>query len=324
MRDGWVRALLVAVVAALVLAMPGFAFAVDEPGMGYLKVKCRPEISTVVYVDGMPMDGWGIKKVELAPGEHVVSFSDVPGFGTPEPILASIASGETVSKVVDFIQLALLQVVCEPALKSTVYVDGIPRNDYGVWTYVEPGSHTVSFGAVEGYDPPEPQVISIRAGESAVVTGAFTLNPEAMGPTGFGCLRVETSPSLPTTIYVDGIARDCWGLAWLKLPIGIHEVSYSDVPRFTTPESVVVEVLECGVVEITAAFIQQGGLRVVTAPPNSAMIYIDGVARDSWGIWLDLPSGWYTVSFGDIPGHATPAPQVVLVVPGQTTLVVGA
>jgi len=323
LRDGWVKALLVAVVAALVLVVPGYAFAVDEPGIGYLKVKCKPEVPTVVYVDGVPMDGWGIKNVELASGEHVVSFSDVPGFATPEPVIASIVSGGTVSMVVGFVQLALLQVVCEPAVKSTVYIDGIPRNDYGVWAYVEPGAHSVSFGEVEGYDPPDPQVVDIPAGDSAIVVGAFTLNPEAGGPTGFGCLRVETSPALPTTIYVDGIPRDCWGLAWLKLPVGPHEISFSDVPRFTTPDPVVVDVSECGVVQVTATFIQQGGLRVVTAPPNSATVYIDGLARDSWGIWLDLPSGWYTVSFGDIPGHVTPAPQTVFVVPGQTTLVVG-
>src|SRR4030042_177443 len=177
LRDGWVRALLVAVVAALVLVVPGYAFAVEESGIGYLKIKCRPEVPTVVYVDGVPMDGWGIKNVELASGEHVVSFSDVPGFATPEPVVVSIDSGATVSMVVDFVQLALLQVVCEPA------------------------------------------------GEPAISSGAFSVNPEAMGPVGFGCLRVETSPALPTTIYVDGIARDCWGLAWLKLPAGLHEIS---------------------------------------------------------------------------------------------------
>lgn len=317
------RVIVAVALAGLLIALQGAVFAVDQPGMGNLKVKTVPEVPTTISVDGVPMDGWGIKRLSLEAGEHTVSYSDVPGFATPEPVVAVIVEAETFSITSTFLELGLLQVVCEPAVKSTISVDGVAIDDYGVWTYVVPGNHVVSFGEVDGYDPPGPQTVRVRGGGSVFVTGTFAPNAEAMGPTGFGCLRVESSPALPTTVYVDGVPRDCWGLSWLRLPPGCYEVAFSDVPRFITPEPVMVEVVEGGVATVTAEFVPLGGLRVVTTPPNSAMIYVDGVTRDSWGIWLDLPAGSYTVTFGQIPGHTTPPAQTVQVIPGQTTLVVG-
>jgi len=329
-RDGGIyvsicreRVIVAVAMAGLLLALPGAAFAVEEPGMGSLKVKTIPEVRTIVSVDGVPMDGWGLKKVLVETGEHTVSFSDVPGYITPDPASVMILEGETTTLVSSFVELGLLQVVCEPAVKSTIFVDGVAIDDYGAWTYVMPGVHEVSFGPVAGYDPPEPMAVRVRAGYSALVTGEFTPNPDAMAPSGFGCLRVESSPALPSTIYIDGVPRDCWGLSWLKLLPGCYEVSFSDVPRFITPEPMMVEVVEGGVATVTGSFIAEGGLRVVTTPPSSATVYVDGIARDSWGIWLDLPAGEYLVSFGDVPGHTAPEAQTVQVVPGQTTLVVG-
>lgn len=38
------------------------------------------------------------------------------------------------------------------------------------------------------------------------------------------------------------------------------------------------------------------------------------VALDQWGVnWLKLAPGNYTVSFGDVPGFETPAPQAITV-----------
>lgn len=313
----------VAIAITCALAVPIGAEENVQPGVGHLKVHSNPAVPTVVSADGVPMDGWSIKSVPLPVGEHEVSFSDVPGFATPAPMMVSILEGDTTTVIGHFAELGLLRVVSEPAVKATISVDGIPRDDYGVWMYVEPGVHTVSFGPVAGYDAPADQTVKVRAGSTSMVTGVFSSNPEAVGPSGVGFLRVTSSPSLPTTISVNGVPRDAWGLSWLALAPGTYEVSFSDVPGFSTPAPQTLQVSECGVTIVDGAFTQLGGLRVVTAPPNSAVIYVNGIARDSWGIWLTLPEGWYEISFGAIPGHDPLPPQTVLVVPGQTVLVAG-
>jgi hypothetical protein len=57
---------------------------------------------------------------------------------------------------------------------GTISVDGIPRDDWGVWTDLPTGSHQVCFGAVEGYTAPPCQNITLTAGQQTTVTGTYT------------------------------------------------------------------------------------------------------------------------------------------------------
>ena len=312
---------------AAMMMVPTTAMAADYPLMGFLKINTNPFVPTIISVDGVRLDGWAVKKVPIMPGEHVISFTDLPGYVTPEPMTVLVMEGETTSVIARFVALASLHVISEPAVKTTISVDGIARDDWGAWIWVMPGTHNISFGKVCGYDPPPVQTVKVREGNTVTVKGMFTENVNATGPDmKYGELRVETVPSVPTTISVDGIARDTFGLAWLKLEPGTHTVSFSDVPDYATPEPIVVTVEEGMISSVSGAFTLEGGLRIVTTPPNSAVIYVDGVACDTWGVWLVLPEGRYTVSFGEIPGAAhddTPMPRSVLVVAGQITLVIG-
>jgi hypothetical protein len=53
-------------------------------------------------------------------------------------------------------------------------VDGIPRNDWGVWTDLPTGGHQVCFGAVEGFTAPPCQNITLTAGQQTTVSGTYT------------------------------------------------------------------------------------------------------------------------------------------------------
>lgn len=318
--------MIAAIGIAAMLAAPASQFAAEDVVDGFLKVNSNPYVPTMISVDGVRLNGWEIKKLPIAPGEHTVEFTDLPGYVTPAPKVVNVLGGETTTVIADFAPLGNLRVITEPAVKSTIFVDGQARNDWGAWFWIAPGTHEVSFGDVAGYDPPEPQNIRLRAGDSVVVTGVFTSNPDAAGPSsGFGELRVKTEPAVPTTIMVDGVDRNTFGLDWMKLEPGAHTVCFTDVPDFSTPDSVDVVVEDGMVTEVVGQFTSEGGLRIVTSPPKSATIYVNGVACDTWGVWLVLPEGRYDVSFGAIPGasHPTPAPRSVLVIPGQVTLVVG-
>lgn len=41
-----------------------------------------------------------------------------------------------------------------PAVPATIFVDGIPRNDWGMWQTFEPGTYKISYGPVAGYVAP--------------------------------------------------------------------------------------------------------------------------------------------------------------------------
>ncbi len=321
-----IACVIAAIGVAAMLAAPISQLAAEDVADGFLKVNSNPYVPTMISVDGVRLNGWEIKKLPIAQGEHTVEFTDLPGYITPAPKVVNVLGGETTTVIADFTLLGNLRVITEPAVKSTIFVDGQARNDWGAWFWIMPGIHEVSFGDVSGYDTPAPQKVRVRAGDNVVVTGMFAPNPDAPAPSVEYCeLRVRTEPAVPTTIIVDGIERNTFGLDWMKIEPGPHTICFTDVPDYSTPSPVEVTVDAGGITEVVAEFDLEGGLRIITSPPKSATLYVNGVACDTWGVWLVLPEGRYDVSFGAIPGasHPTPAPRSVLVIPGQVTLVVG-
>jgi hypothetical protein len=160
-----------------------------------------------------------------------------------------------------------------------------------------------------------------------------------------GLLRVETSPAVATTIYVDGIPRNDWGLDWVKMTPGEYTLSVSDVTGYLTPTEIEVtyyppegdpvtqtqplsqpvEVYSDGTTQVVVSFTQLGNLRVETSPvlPTANTIFVDGNPMNDWGLWVNLEAGDYTVSFQDMDGYQTPPPTAVAVTSGVTTHVTG-
>jgi hypothetical protein len=65
-------------------------------------------------------------------------------------------------------------VVTNPPVGSTIYVNNVPMDDWGVWVALAPGDYVVSFGDVSGYTTPTPQSVTVTAGKTpTVVTGEY-------------------------------------------------------------------------------------------------------------------------------------------------------
>jgi len=69
--------------------------------------------------------------------------------------------------------------------------------------------------------------------------------------------------------------------------------------------------------------VKAAGMLSITTTPVSGAIYVDGSykAAGSWSGSVDV--GYYTISFGEVPGYITPQPQVVYVSEGETEYVTG-
>ncbi|MGQ0798241.1 MAG: DNRLRE domain-containing protein, partial [Methanobacteriota archaeon] len=66
-----------------------------------------------------------------------------------------------------------LRVTTSGAPAATVFVDGISRNDWGMWQSMEPGTYTVSYEPVPGFSTPAPQTVEVKAGELSSVAGVY-------------------------------------------------------------------------------------------------------------------------------------------------------
>jgi hypothetical protein len=170
----------------------------------------------------------------------------------------------------------------------------------------------------------------VTAGAQTTLTGIFTTNPSAAGQSGLGLLRVTTSPALPSQITIKAGAgtpyiADSWGLTWLELPPGSYTVSFSHVQGYTEPAPQTVTITAGNTTLVPANFTQRGFLRVTTSPAVAGTILVDGVPRDDWGMWTDIPTGSHTVCFGQAAGYTNTAGcQTVTVNAGVETDVTGA
>jgi hypothetical protein len=290
-----------------------------------LRVTTNPAVPGKIIVDGVPRDEWGLAWMKIAPGTHTVKFGGLNGFATPADQTITVSPGQTAVVQGNYVSLGFLRVITSPALPSTISVNGVPRDDWGMWTALAPGTYTVHFGAVAGYNPPADQSAVVLAGATTTITGTFLANPSAPGPdpTTFGYLRVTTTPATAAQILVNGVPRDDWGLAWVKLAPGMYTVSFGQSYGVTPPAPQTVTVTAMATTVYDGVFTVHGSLRIITFPALPATVFVNGIARDDWGMWQSMPPGTYTVSFGDVAGYTTPASQTAIVAANTLTSITG-
>jgi len=144
-------------------------------GFGLLRVVTDPWVASTIYVNNVPMDDGSLNWVKLPPGTYTVHFTDGVGYASPLNQTVTVTVGEATTVTGTFTPLGSLHVITDPWLGSaTIYVDGTPMDDGGVWVALVPGTYTVSFGDVPGKTTPLPQTVTVTAGESTTATGYFT------------------------------------------------------------------------------------------------------------------------------------------------------
>ena len=148
-------------------------------------------------------------------------------------------------------------------------------------------------------------------------------------PAVTGLLRVTTSQDInplagvPSQIMVDGFVGDSFGLNFVEVPVGQHEVCFTDVMAFTTPPCQTVTVDETVTTAIDGQFTANGWLRVQTSPALPSTITVEGEPANDWGMWSDVAPGIYEVCWGAVAGWAPPICEEATVTAGATTLIVG-
>ena len=143
----------------------------------------------------------------------------------------------------------LLMLQTFPAVPTRIYIDGIPRNDWGLdWVKMAPGQYDLSFTDVFGHNKPTDVEITyyyFATGEfSTPVIQSLSDPIEVFADTvtevrayfiPLGNLQVETSPVLPATIYCDGNPVNDWGY-WANLEAGDYTVTFQDMDDYITPD----------------------------------------------------------------------------------------
>ena len=132
---------------------------------------------------------------------------------------------------------------------------------------------------------------------------------------------MTTSPPIVSRVLVDGIARSDWGLNGVKIPVGEHEICFTDVVGFTAPPCRNVTVTSGQTVETVGVAEQLGLLKIEVSPAGLPVdVLVDGLVRNQFGAYLFLEPGTYEVCGEDLAGWMTPnCAQAVVAAGVQTT-----
>jgi len=151
----------------------------DPATFGLLRVTTDPPVPATILVNGIPRDDWGLNWVKVAPGTYTISFSGVPGFTEPPDATVLVEAGRTTEHRGNFVVHGTLRVTTNPAVPATIFVNGVPRNDWGMWQSMEPGTYKVSFGSVPGYTTPPTRLVTVSSRAETHVIGEFLAQPLA-------------------------------------------------------------------------------------------------------------------------------------------------
>jgi ABC-type transport system substrate-binding protein/PKD repeat protein len=158
----------------------------DLSTYGLLRVTTNPAVPAQILVNGIPRDEWGLTWVKMAPGTYTVSFKGVYGVTPPPPVDVVVQpNGVTTEYQGNFQVHGSLRVTTNPAVAGTIFVNGLPRNDWGMWQSMLPGTYKVSFGPVDGFVTPAPQTHTVTAGVLTSAEGLYVAAPVA-APTAKG------------------------------------------------------------------------------------------------------------------------------------------
>ncbi len=155
--------------------------------VGTLYVNTTP-VSGIIQVDGVTR-GVGSATINVPAGPHVISFLPVTGWATPDPWGVTVIAGNAYSHTATYSLVGgLLSISITGASEAEISVDGQAIGTVAQGTpiqyAVDPGAHTVTFGAVSGYIAPGSQQVTIGAGETREITGAY--QAQGGGGTGSG------------------------------------------------------------------------------------------------------------------------------------------
>ena len=199
-----------------------------------------------------------------------------------------------------------------PADGTSWTIDG---NTYlsGQTATVAAGTHTVTFGPLDGYETPVAQNVTVVAGGSREENATYT----AIVPAADGILTFTLVPPEGTTWRVAG-TTNASGEA-VTLPEGNYTVSFGALTGFTKPTNRTVSVRSGETTSETAAYtVKQVPLTVKLSPASNETLQaearwsvagIEGshASGDSW----ELDPGDYTVVASDVDGWTTPLPTNV-------------
>jgi hypothetical protein len=158
----------------------------------------------------------------------------------------------------------LLRITTSPAVPTTIYLDGIPRDDWALdWVRIAPGSYALSFSDVYGYAAPASVTVNYYPGPKGIVqsiSSPVNIYPDTVteivaGFLQMGSLRVETiQRDVAATIYCNGVPVNDWEF-WPDVLPGQYTIPFESFSGNLTPPPITVTVVAGSVTHVVGNYL---------------------------------------------------------------------
>ena len=284
-------------------------------------------------VDGGPLQISGAVVTNLSGGNHVVSFTMIPGWITPSDQILTVVSAAALTNQVSGTYTLFpgaLQVTLNPPGAVTDgaewQVDGGAYHASGaVQTNLSVGPHTVAFKSIAGWFAPGNKTVMIATAATTNLAATYSLTS--------GALQVTLTPSGAVSAgarwRVDGGALQVSGDIVAGLSSGDHILTFNTVAGWISPSNQVVTLSANATNSVVGDYTSGAGALSVTLIPGGAVSagarwQVDGGAlRTSGTVVSGLAVNDHTVAFSPVAGWITPSNQTVAVGADVTNTAVG-
>ena len=280
---------------------------------------------------------------KLEPGDYTLTWIAMSGWNRPDPAveMKTVAAGATTTFSGTFVQQAgSITVNPEPNAINAPWTLTGPESYSHSGTGDEtipsltPGSYTITWGAVTGWDLPDPatETLALADGGTVTFTGTYTEQSTT------GTVRVSPMPESASeaTWHLDGpggYSYDGQGLEQLNnMDAGDYTVTWNALAGHTSPDPISeTETLAGGeTIYLSGTYVSQTAQLVISPNPSSldAPWHIDGpggYTMDGSGYQGStyVPIGDYTITWGAVTGYETPPNEDFTVVLHEITNVTG-
>lgn len=188
------------------------------------------------------------------------------------------------------------------------------------WTDIPTGEYTVTFHDIPNYNTPEPQMKTLTANETISFNGDYVISVQT------GTVNVYTNNANATFDLTGADNRSGGGMyeVWTDMPVGAYTTTFHDLAGFNTPAPQAQTLIAGETITFNGIYsstVETGMVEVITNNAAAAFDVTGPEIRTGNGMsksWSDMPVGTYTVTFHDVAGFNTPAPQSDELTAGET------
>lgn len=323
-------------------------------GFGAITIITNNEAATFELTGFNSRTGSGTLETwdSLPIGDYTITFNEIPGHTTPAPRNISLTSGSSVTFNVEY-EPEYGTIVVQTNLKNGVtftitspeYTQAdftfVDAADQRTWTLEDAfsGDHTIAFGAVDGYDTPESETLTL------VKDGTITFVGEYIHHAGTIVVQTNLKDEAAFTItspgyteadftFEDTETQRIWTLP--NAFTGKHTIAFGAVNGYDTPESEIQTLVKDGTITFIGEYIRQTGTIVVQtnlkdgvnfSVNSSEYTEADFAFEDTADqrIWTlqNVPTDEYIIVFGVVSNYSKPASETLTLLKDETITFTG-